>query len=211
MTHMHSLHTFDTSVCCGVDEAGRGPLAGPVFAAAVILNPLHPIAGLADSKVLSAKKRDALFEQIVAHATAFHIASASVEEIDHLNILQATFLAMQRAVAGLTRCPTHIQVDGNRSPPFFWPHLSDAVHSASLSSEAIVQGDATIAAISAASILAKVSRDRLMDAMHIEHPLYGFNQHAGYPTAAHRAALQKYGPCTHHRRSFKPVQRWNEK
>ncbi len=202
MTHPPSP---DITLLCGVDEAGRGPLAGPVVAAAVILDPLRPIAGLADSKVLSAKKRDALFEQIIDRAAAFHIASASVEEIDHLNILQATLLAMQRAVAGLPLCPTYIQVDGNRSPLFSWPTLSAAAH-AGLPAEAVVQGDTYIPAISAASILAKVTRDRLMDALHLEHPIYGFKQHAGYPTAAHRAALQKYGPCSHHRRSFKPVQ-----
>ncbi len=195
------LQIKNRALLCGVDEVGRGPLAGPVVAAAVILDPQCPIAGLADSKALSAKKRDALFECIVAQALAFHIASASVEEIDRLNILQATFLAMQRAVAGLSVCPTHVQVDGNHSPSFLWPSASEP-----LSCEAIVQGDALIPSISAASILAKVTRDRLMGTLHLDFPVYGFNQHVGYPTAAHRAALQKYGPCEHHRRSFKPVQ-----
>jgi len=178
---------------CGVDEAGRGPLAGPVVAAAVILDPAHPIAGLDDSKALSAKKRELLFVQIEQHALAFCVASASVEEIDRLNILQATMLAMQRAVEGLSITPALAQIDGNRCPPLAIP------------AQAIVGGDALVPAISAASILAKVTRDRLLVAMHEAHPQYGFDVHAGYGTARHMQALTEYGPCIHHRRSFAPV------
>jgi ribonuclease HII len=178
---------------CGVDEAGRGPLAGPVVAAAVILDPAHPIAGLDDSKALSAKKREALFEQIHRHALAFCIASASVEEIDTLNILQATMLAMQRAVAGLTPQPALAQIDGNRCPPL------------AMTAQAIVGGDALVPSISAASILAKVTRDRMLLALHQIHPEYGFDVHAGYGTARHMQALAQHGPCAQHRRSFAPV------
>lgn len=178
---------------CGVDEAGRGPLAGPVLAAAVILDPARPIAGLADSKVLSAKKRERLFEQICRDALAWKIAEASVEEIDQLNILQATMLAMRRAVEGLQRIPDLALIDGNRCPNL------------SIRAEAIVKGDAKVAAISAASILAKVARDRILQALHHDYPHYGFAVHSGYPTAAHLAALRQYGACQHHRRSFAPV------
>lgn len=178
---------------CGVDEAGRGPLAGPVVAAAVILDPARPIMGLDDSKALSAKKREALFEQIHSHALAFCVASASVQEIDTLNILQATMLAMQRAVAGLMPLPVLAQIDGNRCPPLAMP------------AQAIVGGDALVPAISAASILAKVTRDRMLLELHQTHPEYGFDVHAGYGTARHMQALAQHGPCAQHRRSFAPV------
>lgn len=177
----------------GVDEAGRGPLAGPVVAAAVILDELNPIAGLADSKKLSARQREALFDEIRAKALCCSIALASVEEIDQLNILHATMLAMRRAVEGLRLKPSLVQVDGNRVPPLAVP------------AQAIVKGDAKVQAISAASILAKVHRDRLCDALHLEHPQYGFDGHKGYPTADHIAALREHGVTPHHRRSFGPV------
>ena len=178
---------------CGVDEAGRGPLAGPVVAAAVILDPARPIMGLDDSKVLSAKKREALFVEIRAHALAYCVASASVEEIDTLNILHATMLAMQRAVQGLAITPVLAQIDGNRCPTL------------SISSQAIIGGDALVPAISAASILAKVTRDQWLVDLHQQHPVYGFDVHAGYGTPRHLAALREHGPCIHHRRSFAPV------
>ena len=178
---------------CGVDEAGRGPLAGPVVAAAVILDPARPIMGLDDSKVLSAKKREALFAEIRAHALAYCVASASVEEIDTLNILQATMLAMQRAVQGLAITPVLAQIDGNRCPTL------------SISSQAIIGGDALVPAISAASILAKVTRDQWLVELHEQHPAYGFDEHAGYGTPRHLAALLEHGPCIHHRRSFATV------
>lgn len=179
----------------GVDEAGRGPLAGPVVAAAVILDDLHPIAGLADSKKLSAARREALFDEIRAKALCCSIAEATVEEIDRLNILQATMLAMQRAVVGLRLRPSLVQVDGNRLP------LLD------IRAEAIVKGDAKVAAISAASILAKVTRDRGLLNLHDCYPQYGFDRHKGYGTPLHLAALQAHGPCEAHRRSFAPVAR----
>jgi len=177
----------------GVDEAGRGPLAGPVVAAAVILDELNPIAGLADSKKLSARKREALFDEIRAKALCCSIALASVEEIDELNILHATMLAMRRAVEGLRLKPSLVQVDGNRVPPLGVP------------AQAIVQGDAKVQAISAASILAKVHRDRLCGELHEAFPQYGFDGHKGYPTADHIAALRQHGATPHHRRSFGPV------
>jgi ribonuclease HII len=177
----------------GVDEAGRGPLAGPVVAAAVILDELHPIAGLADSKVLTAKRREKLFDEIRAKALACCIAEATVEEIDRLNILHATMLAMKRAVEGLRLVPHKVLVDGNRLPVLKVP------------GEAIVKGDAKVPAISAASILAKVHRDRLCDELHAAHPQYGFATHKGYPTAEHLAALRQHGACPHHRRSYAPV------
>ena len=177
----------------GVDEAGRGPLAGPVVAAAVILDELAPVAGLADSKVLSPRRREMLFDQIRARALCFSIASATVEEIDRLNILQATLLAMRRAVEGLRLRPHRVVVDGNRVPLL------------PMTVAAIVKGDAKVAAISAASILAKVQRDRWCVELHAEFPDYGFATHKGYPTAAHLAALQLHGPCAAHRRSFAPV------
>ena len=177
----------------GVDEAGRGPLAGPVVAAAVILDDLRPIAGLADSKKLSPRKREFLFDEIRAKALCCSIAEASVDEIDRLNILQATLLAMQRAVMGLRLKPALVLVDGNRLPRLDMP------------TEAIVKGDALVPAISAASILAKVHRDRWCVQVHDEFPQYGFAGHKGYGTAAHMAALHAHGACVHHRRSFAPV------
>ena len=177
----------------GVDEAGRGPLAGPVVAAAVILDELQPIKGLKDSKVMTARARERLFDEIRAKALCCSIAQASVEEIDTLNILQATMLAMQRAVDGLRLRPHHVLVDGNRLPVL------------KVQAEAIVKGDAKVKAISAASILAKVHRDRLCVELHEAHPQYGFDGHKGYPTAAHLAALREHGACPHHRRSFAPV------
>lgn len=179
----------------GVDEAGRGPLAGPVVAAAVILNDKAPIKGLADSKQLSARRREQLYDEIRAKALCCSVAQASVEEIDQLNILQATMLAMQRAVNGLRLKPVKVLVDGNRLPPL------------DVLAEAIVSGDALVPAISAASILAKVTRDRLLDELHLLHPLYGFDRHKGYGTAAHLQALQAHGALAEHRRSFAPVAR----
>lgn len=179
----------------GVDEAGRGPLAGAVYAAAVILDPARPIEGLNDSKKLSARRREALFEIIQAQALAWCIATASVEEIDRLNILQASLLAMQRAVAGLGLAPAQVLVDGNRAPSFPCP------------ARAIVGGDALEPVISAASILAKVARDRSMLELHTWYPQYGFDKHKGYPTAEHLAALAEHGPCPEHRTSFGPVRR----
>lgn len=178
---------------CGVDEAGRGPLAGPVSAAAVILDASRPIAGLNDSKKLSEKKRDALAPLIRERALAWAVAFAEVEEIDRLNILQATLLAMRRAVEALPVPPQFIQVDGLYCPQTGIP------------SEAIVQGDGKVAAISAASILAKTARDARMMQLHEQFPCYGFAQHKGYPTAAHLDALRKHGVSPLHRRSFKPV------
>jgi ribonuclease HII len=177
----------------GVDEAGRGPLAGPVVAAAVILNPEHPIAGLNDSKKLSPRRRAQLFELICSHALGFAIAQASAQEIDTLNILQATLLAMRRAVAALPMQPARVLVDGKHLPELPMP------------AQAIVGGDARVAAIAAASILAKVHRDRLCLQLHHHYPAYGFDVHKGYPTAAHRMALQQHGACPAHRRSFAPV------
>ena len=177
----------------GVDEAGRGPLAGPVVAAAVILDELQPIKGLADSKVLTEKKRERLYDEIHAKALCFCIAEATVEEIDRLNILHATMLAMRRAVEGLRLKPNKVLVDGNRIPVLRIP------------AEAIVGGDAKVQSISAASILAKVHRDRCCVEMHATLPHYGFAAHKGYGTAEHLAALREHGPCDWHRRSFAPV------
>ncbi len=177
----------------GVDEAGRGPLAGPVVAAAVILDDLHPIRGLADSKTLSPRRREALFDEIRARALCCCVASASAQEIDQLNILQATLLAMRRAVEGLRLLPHRVVVDGNRVPVLRMPVA------------AVVKGDAKLAAISAASILAKVHRDRLCLELEGRFPGYGFAGHKGYPTAEHLAALQRQGPCAEHRLSFAPV------
>ena len=185
---------WDTSgLVAGVDEAGRGPLAGPVVAAAVILDDRHPIYGLADSKKLSAKRREALFDEIRAKALCCSIAQASVEEIDTLNILQATLLAMRRAVLGLRLPPKLVLVDGNRLPVL------------EIRSEAIVKGDEKVPAISAASILAKVTRDRWCNQYHTEFPQYGFDQHKGYGTAEHLAALRQHGACPQHRKTFRPV------
>ncbi len=178
---------------CGIDEAGRGPLAGPVVAAAVILDPARPIAGLNDSKKLSEKKRVALAEEIREKAVAWCVAEANIEEIDRLNILWATMLAMQRAVAGLAVQPISALVDGNRCPKLDIPV------------EAVVKGDGKIASIAAASILAKTVRDAGMLALHALYPQYGFDRHMGYPTAAHFAALQAHGASPVHRKSFGPV------
>ncbi len=177
----------------GVDEAGRGPLAGPVVAAAVILDELKPIRGLADSKVLTPKRREQLYDLIRARALACSVAQASVEEIDSLNILQATLLAMRRAVAGLRLTPHRVVVDGNQLPGL------------PMTERALVKGDALVAAISAASILAKVHRDRLCLALHDAHPQYGFADHKGYSTAGHLDALRRHGACSAHRRSYAPV------
>ena len=179
----------------GVDEAGRGPLAGPVVAAAVILDARAPIQGLADSKQLSPRRREQLFDEIRAKALCCSVAQASVEEIDRLNILQATMLAMQRAVKGLRLKPNKVLVDGNRLPLL------------NVLAEAVVSGDALVPAISAASILAKVTRDRMLDELHALHPGYGFDRHKGYGTAQHMLALQTLGPLAVHRRSFAPVAR----
>ncbi|WP_448934690.1 ribonuclease HII [Hydrogenophaga sp.] len=179
----------------GVDEAGRGPLAGPVVAAAVILDDRSPIKGLADSKQLTQRKRERLYDEIRAKALCCSVAHASVEEIDQLNILQATLLAMRRAVQGLRLKPAKVLVDGNRLPPL------------DVLAEAIVCGDALVPSISAASILAKVTRDRLLCELHLQYPEYGFDRHKGYGTAQHMRALQMHGPLAVHRRSFAPVAR----
>ncbi|MBP6493929.1 MAG: ribonuclease HII [Rhodoferax sp.] len=177
----------------GVDEAGRGPLAGPVVAAAVILDEKNPIRGLADSKKLTALRREKLFDEIRAKALCCSIAEASVEEIDRLNILQATMLAMRRAVEGLRLKPAKVLIDGNRIP------VMDVL------AEAIVKGDALVPAISAASILAKVSRDRWCAELDLAYPQYGFAGHKGYGTAEHLAALREHGACPQHRKTFSPV------
>jgi ribonuclease HII len=178
---------------CGVDEAGRGPLAGAVYAAAVILGDAHGISGLADSKKLSARRRESLAAQIKRHAVAWSIAIATVEEIDALNILQATLLAMKRAVDGLSQPPMEVLVDGLFCPQTAYPM------------RAIVRGDASVAEISAASILAKTARDTAMLELHAQFPQYGFDRHKGYPTAVHLQALRTHGVCAAHRRSFAPV------
>jgi ribonuclease HII len=182
-----------TGLLAGVDEAGRGPLAGPVVAAAVVLDDKKRIRGLADSKVLTARRRERLNEEIRAKALCCAVGVATVEEIDTINILQATFLAMQRAVEGLRLRPNGLLVDGNQLPKLTLPM------------QAIVDGDARVAAISAASIIAKVHRDRLCLELHERHPEYGFHEHKGYSTPQHLAALQRHGACPHHRRSFAPV------
>ena len=185
---------FDVpGLTAGVDVAGRGPLAGPVVAAAVILDYLQPIKGLNDSKLLTPRTRERLFDEIHAKALCFCIAQASVEEIDMLNILHATMLAMRRAVEGLRLRPHKVLVDGNRIPIL------------KIAAEAIVGGDAKIKSISAASILAKVHRDRLCLELHERHPQYGFHDHKGYSTPVHLAALREHGACPEHRRSFAPV------
>lgn len=177
----------------GVDEAGRGPLAGPVSAAAVILDPSRPIRGIDDSKKLSAARRVILDREIRERALAWAVAWATVEEIDRINILQASLLAMQRAVAALAIQPRRILVDGNRCPEF------------GLEAEAVIGGDGLIPAIGAASILAKVARDQVMEQMDLDFPGYGFARHKGYPTRVHLAALRTLGACAQHRRSFGPV------
>jgi len=183
----------EAALIAGVDEAGRGPLAGPVAAAAVILDPERPIDGLADSKRLTPDQREALDQELRDRALAFAVAFATVEEIDRINILQASLLAMQRAVENLGITPQRALVDGNRRPRLTCPV------------ETIVKGDATVAVISAASILAKVARDRKMLMLDDKFPGYGFARHKGYPTRTHLAALRALGPCALHRRSFRPV------
>ncbi len=198
MTQTALFAAEDDAPCAliaGCDEVGRGPWAGPVVAAAVVLDPAHPIAGLADSKLLSARRREELDVQIRAHSLGWSIAESSVEEIDQRNILQATLLAMQRAVAALPCKIDLLLVDGNQTPQVAMP------------CRAIVGGDAVQPAISAASIIAKVYRDRQMAELAQRYPGYGFERHSGYGTAAHRAALLTLGPCAEHRRSFAPIRR----
>ena len=184
---------------CGVDEAGRGPLVGAVVAGAVVLDPNNPIEGLKDSKKLTAARREYLYEQIMSKAKAWGVGEASPAEIDEINILQATMLAMRRAIEDLTTrlgaWPDKALIDGNRCPEL------------PIDAEAIIKGDAKEPAISAASIVAKVTRDRQMMSLHEQHPQYGFAQHMGYPTEAHFAALKQYGACDQHRRSFSPVRK----
>ncbi|HEY8100311.1 MAG TPA: ribonuclease HII [Burkholderiaceae bacterium] len=191
----YTLPLFDDTkeLICGVDEAGRGPLAGPVFAAAVILNPVKLIEGLRDSKKLTEAKRDVLAMQIKSDALAWSIAQCSEAEIDSLNILQATMLAMRRAIEGLHIVPTLALIDGNRCPVI------------SIRSEAIVKGDDKVPAISAASILAKTARDAALVILHQQYPHYAFDQHKGYPTALHMERLQMHGVSPVHRRSYAPV------
>lgn len=186
---------YKGSLLAGVDEVGRGPLAGDVMAAAVILDPNKPIEGLNDSKKLSEKKREFLYERIKECSIAWSISRASIEKIDRINILQASMLAMQRAVEGLSVSPEYVLVDGNRIPKWNYP------------SEAVVKGDSRVLAIAAASILAKVERDREMVALDTQYPGYGLAGHKGYPTKAHIAALQQLGPSAIHRRSFGPVKK----
>ena len=181
------------SLICGVDEAGRGPLAGPVFAAAVVFRHNNPLVGVADSKVLSARRREVLAEMIRQQCLAWSIAHASVEEIDKLNILQASLLAMRRAVLGLGLTPSMVLIDGNQRLQLEFPM------------RAVVRGDASVPQISAASILAKTARDAEMLRLHLLYPQYGLDRHKGYPTAAHLAALRAHGPCPEHRKSFGPV------
>lgn len=181
----------------GVDEAGRGPLAGAVFAAAVMLDPGRPVAGLADSKTLSPARREELARIVRERADGWAVGRAEVEEIDRFNILQASLLAMARAVAGLPRVPQLALVDGNRAPALPCPVRT------------VIRGDATVPAISAASILAKVARDREMCELDVLYPAYGFAAHKGYPTPAHLEALARHGPCPIHRRSFEPVRRFS--
>ncbi len=188
------LQFFSTATrVCGVDEAGRGPLAGPVYAAAVILDPARPIRGLRDSKQLAPDVREKLADRIRDRALSWSVAFATVEEIDTINILQASLLAMRRAVEGLAVQPDHALVDGNQLPRL------------PITCDAIVQGDARVAAISAASILAKTARDAVMRALHHQHPQYGFDQHVGYATPRHLASLALHGASIMHRRSFAPV------
>jgi ribonuclease HII len=187
------LRALAVRLLCGVDEAGRGPLAGPVFAAAVILDPRHRIRGLADSKTLLPAVRERLAAKIKGRSLGWAVASASVEEIDRLNILQASLLAMQRAVESLAVLPDEVLIDGLHCPPLGMPV------------RAIVRGDACIAQISAASILAKTERDALMIKLHERHPQYGFDKHKGYATEEHLAALLRHGPSEIHRKTFAPV------
>lgn len=185
---------YQGRLLAGVDEVGRGPLVGAVVTAAVILDPERPIAGLADSKKLTEKRRDALYNEITEKALAWSLGRCEADEIDRLNIYQATMLAMARAVEGLALAPEYVLVDGNRCPNWHWP------------SEPVVKGDGRVAEISAASILAKVTRDREMAELEQRFPGYGFGQHKGYPTPVHLEALARLGATPHHRRSFRPVQ-----
>ncbi len=189
----HAAHDAGATRVAGVDEVGRGPLAGPVTAAAVVLDPANIPEGLNDSKKLSAKRREALYEAIMASAEVC-IAHASVEEIDELNILYASHLAMERAVSGLPAAPDHVLIDGNKIPKAL-----------TIPAEALVKGDARSLSIAAASIVAKVTRDRIMVDLAQQHPGYGWEQNAGYPSKSHISALQNLGVTPHHRRSFKPV------
>ncbi|ABS07609.1 ribonuclease HII [Shewanella baltica] len=193
------LLAFSTGLIAGVDEVGRGPLVGDVVTAAVILDPSKPISGLNDSKKLSEKRREALFDEICDKALCYQVGRASPAEIDELNILHATMLAMQRAVAGLNIAPELVLVDGNRSPIFV------AHNGAELTSHSIIKGDGLIASISAASIIAKVTRDREMDVLDAAYPQYGFAKHKGYPTKAHFEAIAEHGVFDQYRKSFKPV------
>lgn len=188
-------HVIEIEWIAGVDEAGRGPLAGPVMAAVVVLHPERPIEGLADSKQLTPEERDELYPQITATALTWAVAHATAEEIDRINILQATMLAMRRAVEALPKLPAKVLVDGNRCPQL------------GCVTESIIKGDALVPAISAASILAKVTRDRWMVALHQQYPQYGFDRHKGYSTVEHIELLERHGPCPQHRRSFEPVAR----
>ncbi|MCC4285671.1 ribonuclease HII [Marinobacter salarius] len=185
---------YQGRLLAGVDEVGRGPLVGAVVTAAVILNPEKPIPGLADSKKLTDKRREALYEQIIERAVSWSLGRCEADEIDRLNIFQATMVAMERAVAGLHVEPEYVLVDGNRCPKWRW------------TSEPVVKGDSRVEAISAASIVAKVTRDREMAVLHEEFPEYGFAGHKGYPTPVHLEALGRLGATAHHRRSFRPVQ-----
>jgi ribonuclease HII len=187
------LKGVQLKLVCGVDEAGRGPLAGAVYAACVILDPGRPIRGLADSKVLTPERREVLAERIRERALAYAVASSSVEEIDALNILQASLLAMRRAINALTMVPEEVLVDGNQLPGVPFP------------SRAVIGGDASVRPISAASILAKTMRDAYMVQLHAVHPQYGFDKHKGYSTPEHLDALRRHGVCEVHRRSFAPV------
>ncbi|HDZ38317.1 MAG TPA: ribonuclease HII [Marinobacter sp.] len=184
---------YQGRLLAGVDEVGRGPLIGAVVTAAVILNPDRPIAGLADSKKLTEKKRNALYDEIIEHATAWSLGRCEAQEIDQINIYQATMLAMKRAVAGLKVAPEYVLVDGNKCPKWHW------------SSEPVVKGDSRVGAISAASILAKVTRDREMAEMALKYPGFGLAQHKGYPTPVHMEALFRLGVTSEHRTSFRPV------
>ncbi len=185
---------YQGRLLAGVDEVGRGPLIGAVVTAAVILNPDRPIAGLADSKKLTEKKRNALYDEIIEQSTAWCIGRCEAHEIDQINIYQATMIAMERAVAGLAVAPEYVLVDGNKCPKWHWP------------SEPVVKGDNRVEAISAASILAKVTRDREMEALDLKYPGYGLARHKGYPTPVHMEALRRLGVTPEHRKSFRPVQ-----
>jgi len=192
------LFSKSQGLIAGVDEAGRGPLAGPVVAGAVILDERQPITGLADSKKLSEKRREELAAEIVAKSLAWSFGWADAREIDCINILQATHLAMRRAIIGLRISPSQVEVDGNRLPSLVF-------NGRQISGNAVIGGDALIPAISAASIIAKVQRDKMMRTMDAVYPDYGFGQHKGYGTESHRDLISRLGPCPQHRRSFRPI------